>query len=446
MRGKTKIGNSLLIAALILSTLAFVSPAFAPSAGLRAPTIINPYLTPGQIFTADIIVSNVVQMYQYELVLSYDTNIITATNVIVPRVKGGPNFPFSSFTIDDTTGTVTLSAHTDNNTLSQGPPLFPQYNFAPLITATAGTPIAIINFQVDARGVSALDIHDSVLYDRYMVAIEPHLEIDGSFDNNFQGLLEAPMIKDEMLMAEDIVEVDITIDDVKKLWGYQFTLSYDTNVLTALDWDTLSRFTMKAPSIIDDAAGFARLAANSYFGDKVGLTTTNPVAIAKIYFQVDADGWSKLDLSDEVLATTSGNTLVVDVHDGAFVSVNVADLKGRAAWPDVYKFVQSKEPDPIDTLYARVAMNMTGEPVLVQVVFSVYDREFGILLGTIKTTPVLMGPLDDTTVTADFDTNAWGTPGYKVTLLAQAWYDVSGDGVMDFSGYRIKPVNINVQP
>jgi len=376
-------------------------------------------------------------MYKYELVLSYDTSIITATNVILPRVKGGPNFPFSSFTIDDTTGTLTMWAMTDNNTASVAP------WYAPLITATAGTPIAIINFEVDARGVSALDIHDSKLYDRYMVAIEPHLELDGSFDNRFQGLLAAPMIKDEMLMAEDIVEVVITIDDVKKLWCFQFTLSYDTNVLTAYDWEPMSIFSTRAPSIIDDTLGYARVAANSYFGDKVGLTTTNPVAIAKIYFQVDADGWSKLDLSDEVIATTTGNTLVVDVHDGAFVSVNVADLKGKAAWPDVHKFVQSQEPDLIDTLYARVAMNMTGEPVLVQVVFSVYDREFGILLGTIKTTPVLMGPLDDTTVTADFDT---GTPGYKVTLLAQAWYDVSGDGVMDFSGYRIKPVNINVLP
>jgi len=436
VRGKTKIGNSLLIAALILSTLAFVSPAFAPMAGLRAPTIVNPYLTPGQIFTADIIVSNVVQMYKYEFTLSYDTSILTATNVIVPRVKGGPNFPFSSFTIDDTTGTLTMWAMTANTTTSVAP------YYAPLITATAGTPIAIINFQVDARGVSALDIHDSVLYNRYLVPIVPRLEIDGSFDNNFQGLLEAPMIKDEMLMAGDTVEVVITIDDVKKLWGYQFTLSYDTNVLTAYDWEPMSIFSTRAPSIIDDTLGYARVAANSYFGDKIGLTTTNPVAIAKIYFQVDADGWSKLDLSDEVIATTTGNTLVVDAHDGAFASVDVADLYGRMAWPDTH----NAKPDTIDMLYARIATNTTGAPVTVWAVFSVYDRDLGILRGTIETNKVVLPELSNTVVTAAFDTSVWGTPKYKVMLTVQAYYDIDGDGVADFTGNIIKYVPIIVKP
>jgi len=427
-----------------------VSPAFAPvTASLRAPTVINPRLSPGGILIADILVDDVggisgnARMYAYDFTLAFDKNLLTAIAWSVPRIKAGPNFPWATGTIDNTVGTVHLTAHTDNNTAS----VFPWY--APTINTNNVLPVASITFDVIGRGETALDLNSVVLYDRYMMPILPVNAIDGLFDNRFQGTLAAPIFQNELLMpetglGEGLFEAEITVDDVSHLWGFQFSITWDPNVITMYDWAPMNPLNRTAPSIID--VGFARLAASSFFGDPNGLTTSTPASIAKLYFYVNQEGWSKLDLFDEVLGTTTGTTLVPEVHDGAVATVNVADLIGRAAWPDVHRFVQSTEPDPINTLHARVAMNMTGEPVMVQVVFSVYDREFGILLGTIKTTPVMLGPLADATVTADFDTNAWGTPGYKVTLMAQAWVDVSGDGMMDFSGHRIKPVNINVLP
>jgi len=409
---------------------------------VRGPSVVTPYLPPGSAINVDIIVDDVTRMYAFNLTLSYDPSILTATSFSVPQISGGPNFPWiwSTSHIDAETETVVIGANTANETASQPP------YYAPLITTTTPLPIARITFIVTARGLTTLDIHDSKLYNRYMAPMEPHLEIDGLFDNRFQGKLFTPNYKDEDLKQGDSFSIDIYVDDVTKLWGYQFILSYDTNVLTAYDWEPLSIFTILAPWEINDPMGYAVLAANSYMGDPIGLTTSTPEAIARIYFTVDQDGWSCLDLHDEVLANVYGNVQIVEVIDGSFASVNVADLKGRGAWPDFYKFVQSEHVSVIDTLYARITTNMTGPPVRVKAVFNVYDAEAGILLGTIETDTITLPELSETILTADFDTTAWGTPRYKVWIGAQVHYDISGDDVMDFTGDRIKTIHIVVTP
>jgi len=256
--------------------------------------------------------------------------------------------------------------------------------------------------------------------------------------------ISGPIYKEEALVPGDFFPIEIVVDDIEKLWGYQFTLSYDTSVLTAMNWESLGIFSIPGPGEINDALGYVTLSANSYFGDPNGLTSSDPVGIARIYFVLDAEGWSRLDLHDELLINIYGEPMFVGVVGGGFASVDVADLKGRGAWPEVRHFKLSEQPDSIDTLYARVATNTTGTPVNVKAVFTIHD-ELGIPIGTIETGTATLPELSETILTADFDTTAWVMAG-KVLIGARAYYDINGDSIMDFAGPKIKSFSIKISP
>jgi hypothetical protein len=245
-------------------------------------------------------------------------------------------------------------------------------------------------------------------------------EIDGSFDNRFQGHLAAPMYKDTALLPGSEFDLVITAENVLvPTWGISFFLDYDTNVLAG-------------PTYVQV--------------QDMSLVTEEPVAIATVHFTVMAEGWTMIHIRDIVAVSIYGDALYFDSSDGGFASVDVVDLSGRAAWPETHQFYVSEEPDSIDTLFARVSASATGTPVTFKVVFSIYDQEAAILLGTLETPPETIAPLETKTVSVDFDVTAWGTPRYKVWIGAQAAYDIDGDGIFDFLGIRVKPIPIFVKP
>jgi len=91
--------------------------------------------------------------------------------------------------------------------------------------------------------------------------------------------------------------IDIYVTDVVKMYGFQFTVYYNTTMLTALDFFSYNPFAFKAPSAIEDdpwgnGTGRVAVAFSSYMGDGVGFTGATPVA--RIYFSIDAEGTSSL--------------------------------------------------------------------------------------------------------------------------------------------------------
>jgi len=144
--------------------------------------------------------------------------------------------------------------------------------------------------------------------------------------------------------------INITVDDVEKLWGIQFMVKYNTTILSAIDYAFLDRWgfanATRLPSLINETAGFVALARAAFLGDNFGLTTTSPVAVARIDFTVDANGTSPLDLElkDEDLdffgALTNikaapfqnillsdgqfSNTQLLGVHDVAVTNLSIS--------------------------------------------------------------------------------------------------------------------------
>jgi len=255
-----------------------------------------------------------------------------------------------------------------------------------------------------------------------------------------ESTIRPPIIFDPSLVPGSSFDIEIVVDDITDMRAYQFILSYDTNVLQAIDWESLSIFTIPAPADI----GLGYIAVGALSPSLTGLTTSVPVAIARITFLVYSFGWSRLDIHDSALLDVNLAPIPVFEIDGGFANIAVADLKGRGAWPEVRHFKLSEQPDTIDTLYARVATNTTGAPVNVKAVFTIYD-ELGIPLGTIETGTATLPELSETVLTVDFDTTAWVMAG-KVLIEARAYYDINGDGIMDSAGPKIKSFSIKVSP
>ena len=134
-------------------------------------------------------------------------------------------------------------------------------------------------------------------------------------------------IEDPALGPGSTFVIDITIADVQSLWGYQFILSYSTEILTATDFGIYLPFeNMILPwSRINDTEGNVYLAAYTYMGDLDGLTTIDPAPIAWIEFIVDDVGTSVLDVHDSLLSDPSGNPIPHEVVDGYFDNRGLMD-------------------------------------------------------------------------------------------------------------------------
>jgi hypothetical protein len=109
--------------------------------------------------------------------------------------------------------------------------------------------------------------------------------------------LAAPLIKDDSLMPDSIFRINITVDDVEKLWGYQFALWYDVNVLTAIDLGSYPPFDTPIVSELNEVVGYVDMAFCTFFGDREGFSTLDPTPIAWIDFYVNSIGTSILDFS-----------------------------------------------------------------------------------------------------------------------------------------------------
>jgi len=137
------------------------------------------------------------------------------------------------------------------------------------------------------------------------------------------AVLSAPSpFSDETLTSGSTFFINITIDDIQNLWGYQFALSYNTSILTATDFVSYSPFTFQWPSSINDTLGQVTIAYSRLFGDP-GTTYSEPTPIAGINFTVDDLGESALNIHDSELSDPSGNTIYHEVVDGYFTNMQL---------------------------------------------------------------------------------------------------------------------------
>lgn len=129
--------------------------------------------------------------------------------------------------------------------------------------------------------------------------------------------LAAPDISDTGLLEGSIFSIDITIADITDMWGYEFYLRYDTDVLTAGNHASYDPFTLEWATEINEQQGYVYLSYSRTLGQQ-GVNITAPTPVARIDFLVDAVGTSDLDIDDSVISDSIGEPISHEVTDGLF--------------------------------------------------------------------------------------------------------------------------------
>jgi hypothetical protein len=369
------------------STL-YVSPA----------TIINPDLVECTNFTIDINVRNVVNLYSWEFKLYYSNEILNATSAIEgPFLKSSGSTSFQ------------IKEFNDNFNATHGLVWIACALLAPPPVSGNGT-LATISFHVEALGESALDLSDTMLSDPWEVPI-PHEVIDGYFNNILLAHLyvDPPSIIDPTLLPPANFTIDIMIANVTNLCAYEFKLNYNTAILNCFGliifpFPNQTHYTTDLR--VDDSAGYVWVKV-AYYPPTEPLTTTSPVALAKIFFQVTGLGASVLDLNSTKLNDCLGQEITHKVSDGyicivkcdvAVLDVVVSTNAAYVGWGVKINVTVGNEGDIAETFNV-----------------SAYYDDF--LIGTLTVTDLASGM--NTTLTFIWDTKGVA-PCHNYTIKAEA--------------------------
>lgn len=133
--------------------------------------------------------------------------------------------------------------------------------------------------------------------------------------------------------------VEVAVNHVSEMFGYQFKLVYDTDVLTATGFESYHPFTKAEPSEINDPEGYVKMAYHFPYPELEGLTWDYEpwdFPVAKIYFTVDEGGsTSQLDLEATALADIHGNHITAEVTGGEFRTETGCPLADFSWTPEI---------------------------------------------------------------------------------------------------------------
>jgi PKD repeat protein len=112
----------------------------------------------------------------------------------------------------------------------------------------------------------------------------------------------------------------------------------------------------------------------------------------------------------------------------------LANLVKRSAWPSKRHFNVARH-GRYNPLYGKIK-NLGTSAVNAKVVFSIYNYHSGMFLDTVETPEYELAVGEERTLSADFDTDAFGTGKFYVE--AQCWFDSNGNNTTDEPGEKIK--------
>ena len=219
--------------------------------------------------------------------------------------------------------------------------------------------------------------------------------------------VEPASIEDETIEAGDKFSINLTISDVTNLGGYEFNLTYNTDVLTATKINVLNGtddFFAESKvwySEILDSKGTAIAVVAATLG---GVSGTG--AVATIDFEVDAIGKTGLNLTDTKLGTWDIPSEPIDheVNNGYFD--NTRPLPPEASF--TYSPINPAANETI-TFDATGSSDPDGDIVS-------YDWDFG----------------DGETGTGNITTHAYAAIGiYTVKLTVTDDYDMTNSTTQD---------------
>jgi hypothetical protein len=267
--------------------------------------IVDPFLVPCSNFTVNINIVNATDLYSFEFKLGFDKSILNVVEALT-----GDFFPpvVPTVVIDNVVGYVWFSA-------SLSPPESPK--------SGNGT-LAVIKFHVENSGASDLHLYDVQLKDQADQPL-PYETFDGYFNNVLLTKLyvDPPEIIDPTLLPPATVDINVTIDDVESMYGYEFKLGYDNDKLICMGVvinPVLGEINYVPNLDIDNIAGVVWVNV-TYYPPANPITTNSPIALATITFRIKAMGSSIIDLYDTSLVDQTGQPIVHEIGDGLIMTL-----------------------------------------------------------------------------------------------------------------------------
>jgi hypothetical protein len=202
--------------------------------------------------------------------------------------------------------------------------------------------LAVISFHVQALGGTTLHLSGVQLIDSFGQPL-PYIVADGSFDNVLLAKLaiDPPSIIDPTLVPPATFMINVTIAEVRGMYGYQFNLTFDPNVLICLQvqiQDVLNETHYIPNQNIDNGHGFIFLNV-TYYSPAVPIDVDSPTPLVMVKFRVKSIGSTNLTLTDTGLVDSTGQPITHEDHNGFFQSVivDIAVLDVSASPTAFYK-------------------------------------------------------------------------------------------------------------
>jgi PKD repeat protein len=136
-----------------------------------------------------------------------------------------------------------------------------------------------------------------------------------------------PQIVDYTLRPPSIVTINITVNNVIEMYDYKFKLSYNNELLTCIGAiiNRVQNQTHLSPIIlINDPAGFIAINV-TYYAPSVPITTSTPLNLVTVYFQLDTLGSSNLTLYQTELSNSNG-LLISHLTGNGFIMTAIRDV------------------------------------------------------------------------------------------------------------------------
>lgn len=146
-----------------------------------------------------------------------------------------------------------------------------------------------------------------------------------------------PEIADPTLLPPSIVKINITLEGVREMYGYEFKLEYNTEMLTCIGAivHIIQNQTNFSPRIlIDDRAGFIHVNV-TYYPPSTPITIAQPENLVTIYFLISGMGYSQLHLSDTEITDVYENSISHQTEDG-FIITLIRDVAVTEVAPSSY--------------------------------------------------------------------------------------------------------------
>ncbi|NWG10793.1 hypothetical protein HXY33_03455 [Candidatus Bathyarchaeota archaeon] len=360
------------------------------------PSIANPSLVPSTEFHVNITALDASYLHGFTLQLSYNASVIECTLAEEGDLLQSFGTTMFMFTIDNILGNIYASV----NLTSAG------------VVASGDGTLVELTFHVLDIGDSPLHLYDTHLYDAEGVELV-HITQDGYFNNVLMPKLyvDPPEIIDPTMVPPAEFSININVANVTDLYDFEFTLLYDTDVLNGLGvifYPFENETSFEVEFALNDTAGKMWVKVQ-YYPPAESLTTTDPVTLVTIFFQVQSFGATVLDLTDTSLSDSLGGQITHEAEDG-FVSILIRDVAIIDITPEFYEVYRSW------TIEVNVTAENLGD---ISETFNVTLFMDGHEMGEQEVTG--LAPNATTTLTFLLSINeAWQEPCHNYTLSAEA--------------------------